>query len=210
MSETFTLTTNSTGTVLTDWIRKVPDGNYVASILSIEMPPLVWNAGMGETDAFHQVLHALNAVSRFSGDVTQDGMVTAEDIDALHAAIRNQIDDSIYDLNEDGEVDGEDSAFLIETLLNTFVGDANLDGEFTSRDLVLIFSAGEYEDRIERNSGWASGDWNGDGDFTTGDLVAAFRAGGYDAGPRPQAARIGLIDAVFANERFQTQVAHKR
>lgn len=217
VSETFTLTTDATGTVVSDWIRKVPDGSYVASILSIELPPAVWNAGIGETDAFHTVPHPLNAVavSRFSGDVTLDGVVTAADIDALHAAIRNANDDPLFDLNEDGSVDREDSTFLIEVLLNTFVGDANLDGEFNSRDLVLIFVQGEYEDGIDGNSGWASGDWNGDGDFNSRDIVDAFVIGGYDTGSRPQLAqlwrgKIAKVDAVFANDRFHATVSVDR
>ncbi|MEZ6117619.1 MAG: hypothetical protein R3C28_13735, partial [Pirellulaceae bacterium] len=66
----------------------------------------------------------------------------------------------------------------------TYIGDSNLDGEFTTSDLVLVFVAGEYEDSIDGNSTWASGDWNGDGDFTTSDLAFAFQLGGYEQGPR--------------------------
>ena len=64
-------------------------------------------------------------------------------------------------------------------ILNTYVGDSNLDGEFNSKDLVEIFSANEYEDDTPLNSTWSEGDWNGDGDFNTSDLVYAFNVGGY-------------------------------
>ena len=60
----------------------------------------------------------------------------------------------------------------------------NLDGEFNSGDLLVIFQAGEFEDDVIGNSTWATGDWNGDADFDTGDLVFAFRDGGYERGPR--------------------------
>jgi hypothetical protein len=58
-------------------------------------------------------------------------------------------------------------------------GDSNLDGLFDSRDLVLIFQAGEYEDLVVGNASWADGDWNRDGDVTSADLVFAFQAGNY-------------------------------
>ena len=48
--------------------------------------------------------------------------------------------------------------------------------------MVLVFQAGEYEDGVAGNSGWAEGDWNCDGDFTTRDLVVAFMEGGYEEG----------------------------
>ncbi len=58
-------------------------------------------------------------------------------------------------------------------------GDADLDGRFTSSDLVRVFQAGKYEDSAKGNATWAEGDWDGDGDFGTSDLVAAFQAGQY-------------------------------
>ncbi|MFC1757981.1 chitobiase/beta-hexosaminidase C-terminal domain-containing protein [Planctomycetota bacterium] len=52
-------------------------------------------------------------------------------------------------------------------------GDANLDGKFDTRDLVLVFQANLFEDPTG-NASWVDGDWNGDGKFTTSDLVLAF------------------------------------
>ncbi|MCA9198416.1 MAG: CotH kinase family protein, partial [Planctomycetales bacterium] len=60
-------------------------------------------------------------------------------------------------------------------------GDSNGDGIFNSSDLVIVFTAGEYEDAIAGNSVFEEGDWNGDGDFNTSDLVFAFQAGTYVA-----------------------------
>ncbi|MCA9215829.1 MAG: CotH kinase family protein [Planctomycetales bacterium] len=59
------------------------------------------------------------------------------------------------------------------------IGDANLDGQFDSTDIMLVFQSGEYEDSIGKNSTWQTGDWSGDGEFTTVDLVLAFQAGNY-------------------------------
>lgn len=72
----------------------------------------------------------------------------------------------------------------IHNTLNSWVGDSNNDGEFSSADLVAVFGAGEYEDGIAVNSTYATGDWNGDKDFDSSDLVAAFTDGGYEIGPR--------------------------
>ena len=63
------------------------------------------------------------------------------------------------------------------TSLDTTFGDANLDGVFDLTDLELVVQAGEYDDGIATNSGWASGDWDGDDDFTSDDLLAAFQQG---------------------------------
>ena len=68
----------------------------------------------------------------------------------------------------------------------TYLGDANLDGEFNSGDLVAVFKAGKYEQDVA--AGWSEGDWDADGQFGTGDLVAAFKDGGYEQGPKPVAA----------------------
>jgi hypothetical protein len=116
-----------------------------------------------------------------SGDLNQDGVTDAADIDLLCASLAANNTDSRFDLNNDGIADQQDYELLVRDILRTKPGDANLDGVFDSRDLVLVFAAGEYEDDELRNSGWASGDWNCDGEFNSSDLVAAFQAGGYIA-----------------------------
>lgn len=88
------------------------------------------------------------------------------------------------DLNNDGVIDFEDRVIWVEDVQNTHFGDSNLDGVFDSRDFVTVFTAGEYEDELVKNSTWATGDWNGDWEFNTRDLVTAFQAAGYDKPPR--------------------------
>jgi hypothetical protein len=68
---------------------------------------------------------------------------------------------------------------LVLDLLGTTYGDADLDGVFNTRDLVLVLQVGKYEDGVPDNATWAEGDWDGDGDFGTGDFVLALRTGGY-------------------------------
>ncbi len=91
------------------------------------------------------------------------------------------------DLNRDQAVDLADHRYLIESILGTSFGDANLDGLFNSSDLVVIFQAGQYEDAVRGNSTWSTGDWNCDGEFDTQDLVLAFQGGQYSAASIPAA-----------------------
>lgn len=136
--------------------------------------------------------YPLGLVSRQIGnggpcDVNQDGLCTAADIDLLSDIVRSGEQDLQFDLNGDNSVDGADRDFWIVDLMNTYVGDSDLDGVFGTRDLIAIFTAGQYEDEIVGNSTWATGDWNGDGDFGTPDLIAAFGQAGFEVGPRAAA-----------------------
>ena len=116
-------------------------------------------------------------------DVTLDDVFDAADMDALSEAVRTGGPGSgRFDLNEDQMLNDLDRQTWLERM-QRFAGDSNLDGEFNSADLVVVFSAGEYEDEIPFNSGWADGDWNGDGDFNSSDLVTGFQVGRYEQGP---------------------------
>jgi len=121
------------------------------------------------------------------GDYDGDGELSASDIDILSVAVSDGLVDGIYDLNDDGIVNGVDRQVWVEELRNTWFGDSNLDGQFNSSDFVVVFGAGQYEDETPGNSTWATGDWNGDGDFNSSDFVAAFTGGGYEKGFRPAA-----------------------
>ena len=120
----------------------------------------------------------------FVGDFDDDGILDVLDIDLLSNEVRNGTNKPAFDLGNDNMVDESDRVIWVHDLKNTYFGDANFDGEFNSSDFVAVFQAGEYEDDIEMNSGWAEGDWNGDGDFTSRDFVFAFQDGGYEKGPR--------------------------
>jgi hypothetical protein len=114
-----------------------------------------------------------------AGDLNGDRVVNAADIDLLCAAILadETVFDARFDLNRDGQLTSNDHLFLIDQILGTSLGDANLDGIFNSRDFVLVFQAGEYEDSTPGNSTWGEGDWNCDGEFNSRDLVTAFQFG---------------------------------
>ena len=120
-----------------------------------------------------------------AGDFNLDGVIDASDIDQLTEAIRIGTAEQRFDRDRFGVVDLGDLDFLIKTDLSTWYGDANLDGEFNTGDLVRVFEAGKYE--TQQDAGWREGDWNGDGVFGTGDLVKALEDGGYEMGPSENA-----------------------
>jgi hypothetical protein len=115
------------------------------------------------------------------GDLDGDGDVDALDIDVVAVAIRDSRAEARFDLNGDGSVDDRDRVYLVTEILDTVIGDVNLDGLFDRLDLVLILQAGHYKDGQVANSGWATGDWNGDGEFDQLDILAALQAGSYRA-----------------------------
>ena len=121
--------------------------------------------------------------SMLACDVNGDGICDAGDIDALTRAILDGSQEPAFDLDQNGSVNREDRRVWVKELMGTYFGDANLDLEFNSADLVAIFDVGVYEDDRIGNAGWAEGDWDGDLEFTTSDLVVAFADGGYEQGP---------------------------
>ena len=129
-------------------------------------------------------------------DFDNDGELGVGDINLLIAQISSGANDASFDITKDGMVNAADLTALVEggDKLNTYIGDANLDGEFNSSDFVTVFSAGKYE--TGEASTWSEGDWNGDGLFSSSDFVAAFASGGYEQGPRSQAVPEPAIPAL--------------
>ena len=120
------------------------------------------------------------------GDYDQNGQLDSADLDLQAAAMTSGTNPPEFDLNGDGVVNFDDRVMWVSELKGTWIGDANLDGEFNSDDFVLVFTAGKYE--TGQVAGWSEGDWQGDLVFDSGDFVAAFTDGGYELGPRPPAA----------------------
>jgi MYXO-CTERM domain-containing protein len=127
-------------------------------------------------------------------DLNADSACDALDIDALSSALLTGATETKFDIDGNGTLDTADRTHYIEVVLFTWIGDSNLDGRFSTLDLVDVFSVGGYEDGIGANAGWATGDWSGDLDFTTIDFVSAFASGGYEQGPRNQP--VGAVSAV--------------
>jgi len=141
------------------------------------------------------VAHYQAAVNPPAGDPCDfdgSGSLDVGDINLLSAAIAGGETNAKWDINKDGVVNVGDLDFLVTdaSKLNTYIGDSDVNGEFNSSDLVIVFSAGEYEDGVAGNSTWGTGDWNADLEFGSGDLVAAFTDGGYEQGPKAGAVAV--------------------
>jgi uncharacterized protein YjbI with pentapeptide repeats len=138
-------------------------------------------------------LLGLTFMAAVAGDFDANEILDANDVD-FYALYDHQASmcqpTGMLDLNNDKVVNALDQQIWVKNLQNTYFGDANLDGEFNSADLVEVLSAGKYEQRYPGGAdvaaGWAEGDWNADGVFESGDLIRAFQDGGYELGPAPE------------------------
>jgi hypothetical protein len=120
----------------------------------------------------------------FDNDLNDDGRMDVADLNALLSEVKKASNGASFDVNGDTRVDTGDISTYIRTAFNSDVGDANLDGLFSTADFVTVSIPGQYEDSIVGNSRWETGDWNGDAEFNTSDLVFAFLEAGFEAGPR--------------------------
>jgi hypothetical protein len=123
-----------------------------------------------------------------TGDFNNDGVLDAADIDDLTTQVVGGSNPAAYDLNADALVNSVDMSVWVKDLFNSWIGDANLDGQFNSGDLVSVLASGTYEADID--SVWTTGDFTGDGRTDSSDLVAALADGGYEAGPRAAVASV--------------------
>lgn len=136
-----------------------------------------------------------------TGDFDTDGLLTVADVDLFTIRQADRRYFGRYDLNDDQQLNALDRDILVHNIFRTTYGDADLNGQFNTQDLIKVFVAAEYEDDIENNSTWATGDWNGDFEFDSTDLILAGQDGGYErspqaAVPEPSAAAmifLGLI-----------------
>ncbi len=138
-----------------------------------------------ELDLFEEELDEIlfgNANPGTPGDFDNNGALEAADVNSLMAEILAGTNNVNFNLDENTNVNGDDLTVWVHDLKGTWFGDANLDGEFNSGDLVSVFSIGKYE--TGNAAGWDEGDWDASGMFDSGDFVKAFSDGGYEQGPR--------------------------
>ena len=134
-----------------------------------------------------------------AGDLTGDNDITAADIDVLFDAVRRSSDVTFYDLDKNFVLDERDAAHLVESILATHFGDANLDSSVNAADLNQV---GIHWQQPTCN-GWADGDFTGDGAVTAADLneigINWQRSAPAVAARAPRAPlRVQLTDAALA------------
>ena len=137
------------------------------------------------TSNYINLLYPRQAVEDTGNDLNADGVVSVADIDLMHTRLRTGKLFLRYDMNGDNVLNETDRLIFIEERLNSALGDSNLDGVFTSADIVAVLQQGQYNDGIEGNATWRSGDWNGDGEFSEADFIAALTRGSYQRAANP-------------------------
>ncbi|MCB0320915.1 MAG: hypothetical protein KDD60_08305, partial [Bdellovibrionales bacterium] len=116
-----------------------------------------------------------------SGDSDGNGIINDIDLDYQARILSGEIPYDIhFDIDKNGVIDRQDRTFEILYRAHTIPGDANLDYHFNSSDLVQLFTAGQFEDSISKNSTWSTGDFDGDLEFTANDYVYALQIGTYE------------------------------
>jgi uncharacterized protein YjbI with pentapeptide repeats len=166
----------------------------------------VYSQGTQFPPEFDPVAAGLTFMPTAAGDFDANDLLDENDLYLLVERIWYEKDDDLdvqfgwlpeamFDLNASGGFDQGDHFIWVKDLRKTWLGDANLDGEFNSSDLVQVFVAGRYEEvgkdvndpdfeyEGRRITTWAEGDWDGDGFFKSSDLVAALADRGYEQGP---------------------------
>ena len=113
-------------------------------------------------------------VARVRGDFTADDVVDAADIDVLSAALRAGRQDRVFDLLGDGQVDNRDRSELVDNVLQTRLGDTNLDRAVNMDDGATLLM------HLGTAGGWAQGDFDGDG-WITGSVDGALLLAGLTA-----------------------------
>lgn len=124
------------------------------------MAPPVLRATPSSTDDNAMVVTLL-------GDMNGDARVEATDMAVLSRYVREGQDVALADLTDDGTLDADDLARLAN-LLDTIVGDANLDGRVNELDQA-IFDQYVGQPQGETMPGWAEADFDGDGDVDQAD-----------------------------------------
>jgi hypothetical protein len=101
----------------------------------------------------------------FIGDFNLDRLVNAEDIELLFDQIAAPSNPDLFDLTGDATINQADLLELITIILQTNVGDANLDGQVGMFDLLILAQ------NWGQPTAWSTGDFNGDNQANFLDLA---------------------------------------
>lgn len=143
----------------------------------------LFDTALSEAEISNIMKNGLASLVSPSGDFDRDGMLDIDDINRLVQESASGMNKPEFDVTNDGKVNQSDVQKWAKDLKRTWIGDVNLDREFSSTELVQIFQAGKFE--LDVPAVWSEGDWTGDARFNSSDLVAAFQDGGFEIGPRP-------------------------
>lgn len=180
------------------FLKRNGQWELVGTILAVDghrnQPDVKRNAIYGNITYYADLASYLPEIEKhvIFGDFDGNLSLDVTDLDAMAVAMNGAFD-ARFDLDRDEQLSFNDRRIWVEDLLGTFFGDADLDGEFGTSDLIQVLQAGEYEDSLVGNSTWATGDWNGDLEFTTNDFVVALQSGFFEQGPRVPTSTVSSV-----------------
>ena len=106
------------------------------------------------------------------GDFDKDGMLDADDIDLLTANLSIPKEaEYAYDTDDDGMFDDADRLFLINDLMQTRVGDLDVDGDVDSADITVLATNWTGASQAGEGSTYGTGDVDFDGDVDAADRL---------------------------------------
>ena len=135
----------SDGNLLMEFVAR--DGVDVATLADFEgAPPVEMIVSLGGPDAVFAEQEFRGFITEFTlervdpGDFNADRNLDASDLELLSNEASAGRQSPTYDVNDDGDVDQADVAFWATNIRITWLGDANLDGEFNSFGFHCSFS----------------------------------------------------------------------
>ena len=131
------------------------------------------------------------------GDLDRNGELDATDVNLIATGAREGSVDLRLDVNRNGVVDAQDHRHWVETLAESALGDANLDGEVNFVDFLSLSSS------FGGNGGWAEGDFDGNGEVGFADFLHLSENFGRGIAtatsvPEPMYSAFGLAGLVLA------------
>jgi hypothetical protein len=113
------------------------------------------------------LVHIASPTPVTPGDINEDGVVSAADIDELFAAVSAGSSDVVFDVDGNAAVNLADVDRLVHEIMDAEYGDANLDGVIDRRDLAqLAANLGR-----ETDGAWSQGDFDGNRAIDLADLA---------------------------------------
>ena len=154
------------------WAALTGDDNYFDTVLASGK---AYEPGDSRGDVAGVVDELGNPVfSKGATPIGSDGVVDGRDIDYVRANFGDWSDldqaaamDLSADMNGDLVVNQADVDEVVEEILCTLPGDADLDGEVTNADVAIV------QGNLGQAGGWEEGDFDGDGVVDNDDLTTA-------------------------------------
>ena len=99
------------------------------------------------------------------GDFNGTAILDVQDINLLSAAIRDESNEAIFDINADGTLDHLDHEAWVSDAFGTWFGDADLDSQVSFADFLALSA------NFGQTGGWSEGDFDGDNQVQFSDFL---------------------------------------